>query len=96
VPLSDIYDHNGQLWKVWLNLFSYRKEPFAGAKVVYPDDMGFSPAVVMVDVNADHVTRVALPSRIGPDNEGWYFNMGDRLGLTESWFKISSLIQAAQ
>ncbi|MBX3027989.1 DUF1329 domain-containing protein [bacterium] len=97
VPLSDLYDHSGQLWKVWLNLFSYRKEPFAGAKVsVYPDDMGFSPAVVMVDVNADHVTRVALPSRASSDAEGWFFNMGDRLGLTESWFKISSLIQAAQ
>ena len=97
VPLSDIYDHSGQLWKVWLNLFSYRKEPFPGAKVsVYPDDMGFAPAVVMVDVNADHVTRVALPSRSSIGAEGWFFNMGDRLGLTEDWFKISSLIQAAQ
>jgi hypothetical protein len=97
VPLSDIYDHDGQLWKVWLNLFSYRKAPFPGAATaVYPDDMGFSPAVVMVDVNADHVTRVALPSPANRDAEGWFFNMGDRLGLTESWFKISSLIQAAQ
>jgi hypothetical protein len=97
VPLSDIYDHSGQLWKVWLNLFAYRKEPFPGAKVsVYPDDMGFAPAVVMVDVHADHVTRVALPSRDSPGAEGWYFNMGDRLGLTPDWFKISSLIQAAQ
>ncbi|MFN8640653.1 MAG: DUF1329 domain-containing protein [Candidatus Binatia bacterium] len=97
VPLSDIYDHSGQLWKVWLNLFSYRKAPFPGAKIsVYPDAMGFAPAVVMVDVNADHVTRVALPSRSSVGAEGWYFNMGDRLGLTESWFKISSLIQAAQ
>lgn len=96
VPLSDIYDHSGQLWKVWLNLFSYRKEPFPGAAVVYPDDMGFSPAVVMVDVNADHVTRVALPSRTSSGAEGWFFNQGDRFGLTENWFKISSLIQAAQ
>lgn len=97
VPLSDIYDHSGQLWKVWLNLFSYRTQPFPGATVsVYPDAMGFSPAVVMVDVNADHVTRVALPSRRSTGAEGWYFNMGDRLGLTENWFKISSLIQAAQ
>lgn len=96
VALSDIYDHNGQLWKVWLNLFSYRREAFPGAAVTYPDDMAFSPAVVMVDVNADHVTRVALPSRTSKGAEGWYFNQGDRQGLTEDWFKISSLIQAAQ
>jgi Protein of unknown function (DUF1329) len=95
VPLSDIYDPAGQLWKVWLNLFSYRKEAFPGAKVSYPNDMAFAPAVVMVDVNADHVTRVALPSRSSAGTEGWYFNQGDRFGLTEDWFKISSLIQAA-
>ncbi|MEO8606148.1 MAG: DUF1329 domain-containing protein [bacterium] len=96
VPLSDIYDHNGQLSKVWLNLFHYQTEPFAGAKTsVYPSPMGFSPAVVMVDVNTDHVTRVALPSRKS-GSEGWFFNMGDRLGLSEDWFKISHLIQTAQ
>jgi len=63
--------------------------------VSYPDDMAFAPAVVMVDINADHVTRVALPSRTSAGAEGWYFNQGARLGLTEDWFKISSLIQAA-
>jgi hypothetical protein len=96
VPLSDIYARDGQLWKVWLNLFSYRRQPFAGAKTsLYPSDMGFSPAVVMVDIAADHVTRVALPSRTS-GSEGWFFNMGDRLGLTENWFKISHLIETAQ
>ena len=96
VPLSDIYDHNGQLWKVWMNLFSYRREAFPGASVTYPDDMAFSPAVVMVDVNSDHVTRVALPRHASKDTDGWYFNQGDRFGLTDDWFKISNLIQAAQ
>jgi hypothetical protein len=96
VPLSDIYDHGGQLWKVWMNLFRYQTEPFDGAKIsVYPSPMGFAPAVVMVDVNTAHVTRVALPSRKS-SSEGWFFNMGDRLGLSEDWFKISHLIQTAQ
>ncbi|MDX2171285.1 MAG: DUF1329 domain-containing protein [Deltaproteobacteria bacterium] len=95
VPLSDLYARDGQLWKVWLNLFSFRREPFAGAKTsVYPSDMGFSPAVVMVDIAADHATRVALPSRTS-GSEGWFFNMGDRLGLSEDWFKIAHLIQTA-
>lgn len=94
VPLSDIYDPAGELWKVWLSLFSFKKEAFPGAKTTYPDEMAFSPAVVMADVQASHATRVALPGRDTPQEEGWYFNRGAALGLTEDWFKIAHLIES--
>ncbi|MGH7857309.1 MAG: DUF1329 domain-containing protein, partial [Candidatus Binatia bacterium] len=33
VPYSDIYDRAGQLWKIWVNNISMRKQPFPGAKL---------------------------------------------------------------
>jgi len=93
VPYSDIYDRAGQLWKVWINDLSFRKQPFPGAKVsVYPDEQGFLPAIVMVDTQLSHATRASLPSSRFPGEEGWYFNLGAKSGTTEDFFTLSSLI----
>lgn len=95
VPFSDIFDRSGELWKVWLNAWSFKKKPFANAKdSVYEDDMAFDPAIVMVDVQLEHATRAALPSQKIEGSEGWYFNMGEKSGVTEDWFKIAHLIES--
>ena len=95
VPYSDMYDKGGELWKCWVNLFSFKKQPFPGAKVsVYPEEMGYIPAIVMVDVQLDHATRAALPSQKVQGAEGWFFNMGEKSGVTEDWFQIAHLIQS--
>ena len=78
-------------------LSSFRKEPFPGAKASCTTTRWrFAPAIVMVDVKPTTPPASPCPSRSSADAEGWFFNMGERLGLTENWFKISSLIQAAQ
>jgi hypothetical protein len=93
VPFSDMYDRRGELWKVWLNLFSMRKKPFAGAKSsVYESEMPFLPSIVMVDTQLQRATRVGLPSNKLKDEEGWYFNLGEKAGDTEDVFTISHLI----
>jgi hypothetical protein len=95
VPYSDIYDRPGQLWKIWINLFSFKKQPFPGARLsVYEDEMGFVPAIVMVDMQLVHATRAALPSQKVAGAEGWFFNMGEKSGVTEDWFQIAHLIEA--
>jgi hypothetical protein len=93
VPYSDIYDRAGQLWKVWINDLTYRKQPFPTAKVsVYPDEQGFLPAIVMVDTQLTHATKASLPSSRFPGEEGWYFNLGEKSGTTEDFFTIAALI----
>ncbi|HUI26538.1 MAG TPA: DUF1329 domain-containing protein [Candidatus Kryptonia bacterium] len=95
VPYSDIYDRPGQLWKIWINQFSFRKSPFAGAKLSnYEDEMGFLPSIVMVDVQLQHATRAALPSQKVAGSEGWFFNLGEKAGVTEDWFQIAHLIES--
>jgi len=47
----------------------------------------------MVDMQLEHATRVALPSATFPGEEGWYFNQGEKTGLTEKFFTIAHLIE---
>ncbi|MGH7820329.1 MAG: DUF1329 domain-containing protein [Candidatus Binatia bacterium] len=97
VSYSDIYDRTGALWKVYVNLFSMRKQPFAGAKLsVYEDEMPFNPGVFMVDTQLQHATRVALPSSRYQGEEGWYFNLGEKAGTAEEWFTIANLIESGR
>jgi hypothetical protein len=92
ITYSDIYDRAGQLWKVWMNQYSFRKQaPVAGA-IEYPDEMPFTPSIIMVDMQLRHATRAALPSAKYPGEQGWYFNQGQKTGLTEEFFTIAHLI----
>ncbi len=94
VVFSDIFDRSGQLWKFWINDWSYKKQPFPGARIsVYEDEMSFQPAIVMVDIQLSHATRAALPSAHFPGEEGMYFNLGEKSGTTEDFFTIANLIE---
>jgi hypothetical protein len=97
VSYSDIYDRAGQLWKIWVNEFSFKKQPFPGAKLsVYDDEMGYAPSIVMVDMQLQHATKASLPSARYPGEEGWYFNLGDKSGTTEDFFTIAHLIESGR
>jgi hypothetical protein len=92
VPYSDMYDRAGQLWKIWVNNFTQRKEAFAGAKMKYDEDTSMTPAIVMVDMQLQHATKAALPSHRFPGEPGWYWSQGDKEGTTEDKFTIAELI----
>jgi len=94
IAYSDIADRSGQLWKVWINQWSFRKRATPTYGVEYPDEMPFRPSSVMVDVQASHATRAALPSAKYPGEQGWYFNQGSNAGLTEEFFSVAHLIEA--
>ena len=94
IPFTDIYDRSGELWKIWINNFSFRKQaPTAGA-IVYPDEMGFVPSIVMVDIQLEHATKASLPSHRFPGEQGWYFNQGEAAGVTDDWFTVAALVSA--
>jgi hypothetical protein len=93
VPFSDIYDRSGELWKIWINDWSFRKRAFDGA-IEYPDEWGFQPAIVMVDMQLEHATKAALPSLRFSGEQGWYFNQGERAGITDDWFTVAALVAA--
>ncbi len=95
IAFSDIYDRAGQLWKVWINQFGFRKRAAPGYGIEYPDEMPYTHSITMVDMQLNHATRAALPSSKYPGEEGWYFNQGEKTGLTEEFFTIAHMIEAS-
>jgi len=75
VLYSDIYDKRGELWKVWIEFFTFRHKARPESTVVYDDEMGFTSAI-MVDTQAHHATVIMIPGPASPDPDTWYFNKG--------------------
>ncbi len=94
VPFSDIYDRSGELWKIWINDYSFRKKVEGANAIEYPDEMGFIPSIVMVDIQLEHATKASLPSPRFPGEQGWYFNQGEKSGITDDWFTVAALVNA--
>jgi hypothetical protein len=94
MPFTDIYDRSGELWKIWINDYSFRTTVPGSAAITYPDEMGFIPAIVMVDMQLEHATRASLPSPRFPGEQGWYFNQGEKAGVTDDWFTVAALVAA--
>ncbi len=92
IPYSDMYDRGGQLWKVWVNNFSFKKEAYPGATFKYDEETPFIPAIVMVDMQLQHATKASLPSSRFPGEPGWYWHQGAKEGTTEDQFTIAELI----
>ncbi|GBD27067.1 hypothetical protein HRbin30_02411 [bacterium HR30] len=99
VLASDIYDKRGELWKVWIEYFSFRKQA-PGSDLVYEDEMGFTSAT-MIDTQMNHATVIMIPGPASPDPNTWYFNQGPNArspyapGNIEEVFTISHLINVA-
>jgi hypothetical protein len=94
IAYSDIFDRSGQLWKVWVNQWSFKKRATPSYGIEYEDEMPFQPSITMVDMQLNHATKAALPSSKYPGEQGWYFNQGDKAGISEEFFTIAHLIES--
>jgi hypothetical protein len=92
VPYADMYDRAGELWKIWVNNFAFRKEAFPGARIKYEEDTPFPAAATMIDIQLEHATKASLPSHRFPGEPGWYWHQGAKEGTTEDQFTIAELI----
>ena len=66
----------------------------ANNAITYDDEMRFAPAIVMVDMQLEHATKASLPSPRFPGEQGWYFNQGEKAGVTDDWFTVAALVAA--
>ncbi len=77
-----------------MNQYAFKKRAAPTYGDEYPDEMPFNPSITMVDLQLRHATRAALPSAKYPGEAGWYFNQGDKSGITEEFFTVAHLIEA--
>jgi hypothetical protein len=94
VAFTDIFDRSLQLWKVWVNQWSFKKRAAASYGTEYADEMPFQPSITMVDMQLSHATKAALPSAKYSGEEGWYYNQGDKVGMSEEFFTVAHLIES--
>jgi hypothetical protein len=97
IPYTDLYDRDGELWKIWLQPTNYAKKPHADANVaVYDYEVPFFPEVVMVDIQLRRATRAAFPGSAFPGEEGFYYNFGDTMGTTDSQLTLAEIVRSGQ
>jgi hypothetical protein len=46
---------------------------------------------MMVDMQLEPAPRASLPSPRFPGEQGWYFNQGEKAGVTDDWFSVAAL-----
>jgi len=95
IPYTDIYDRSGELWKIWINDVAIRRKFVDTADAIeYPEERIFAPGIVMVDMQLEHATKASLPSRRFPGEQGWYFNQGEKAGISDEFFTVAALVNA--
>lgn len=93
IPMNEIYDLNGNLWKSEIQAWRFGHKPRPEAvRAVYKDELGFLPGFVLFDMQFNHATRCELPARDAPNEEGWFYNFGEAEGTTEEKFLVSAFI----
>ncbi len=71
IPYSDMYDKAGELWKIWINNVEFDTKPYAGRhEAVYPYEVPFAPAIVMVDMQLNHATKRVASEQPFPGRGG--------------------------
>jgi hypothetical protein len=94
IPHSDIYDKNGELWKVWFNMFAIPDQGVALDEDRFP----VGAAAMMYDVQLSHVTKTSIPSEntAARNQESIFINKGEKSGTNEQFFSIADLIASGK
>jgi len=97
VPMNEIYDLKGNLWKSEILTWKFGNKPRPDAvRAVYKDELGYIPGFVLFDMQFNHATRCELPARDAVGEEGWYYNFGAAEGTTEEIFEVSTFIDSGR
>ncbi len=94
IPYSDLYDKNGELWKVVIQSIRTSTKPNPNADLEYPEERMFVYAFSVIDMQLLHGTRAAIPGMAFPDEPGWYIDIGfdHEYSVEESWWTIAGLL----
>jgi len=94
IPYSDLYDNNGQLWKVVVQSIRTSKKPNPRIAFEYPEERMFVYAFSVLDMQLLHGTRAAIPGMQFPDEQGWYIDIGfdSPHSVEEDWWSIAGLL----
>ena len=98
IPYSDLYDRNGELWKVVIQNIRTSKQPNPNIDFAYPTERMFVYAFTVVDMQLLHGTRAAIPGMQFPEEPGWFIDIGfdNKHSVDEEWYTIAGLISGGR
>ena len=95
IPYSDLYDNNGELWKLVLNYIRTSTKPNPNTELTYDEEHQFVYGFSVFDTQLMHGTRSAIPGMAFPDEPGWYVDIGmdHEYSVDQDWYTVAALIQ---
>lgn len=98
IPYSDLYDRNGELWKVVIQNIRTSTQPNPNIDFSYPEERMFVYAFTVVDMQLLHGTRAAIPGMQFPDEPGWFIDIGfdHKYSVEDDWYTIAGLISGGR
>lgn len=98
IPYTEVYDHDGQLWRAYVQQFKsgvYKSMKYSTVSV-YPVPMPFITAITVFDMQLEHTSRCQFPAAEATTEEGWYYWFGDKGGTSEDDFDVKNFLQAGR
>jgi hypothetical protein len=93
IPITEVYDHSGQLWRAYVQQTKVGRKPMPYAKeAVYDFDVFFVQAVIVFDLQQEHATFCEWPAPDAPTEEVWYYWQGDDGGSQPEDFDVAAFI----
>ncbi len=91
---SDLFDQNGELWKVVMQSIRTSKRPNPKVNYEYEEPRMFIYAFSVIDMQLMHGTRAAIPGIAFQDEAGWYIDVGfdHKYSAAEEWFSVAGLL----
>ncbi len=98
IPYSDLYDNNGELWKLVLQNIRSSTKPNPNADLEYDEERQFVYGFSVLDTQLEHATRAAIPGMQFPEEPAWYLDIGfdHEESAQIDWYTVASLISAGR
>ncbi len=93
IPYTEIFDLKGKLWKGLVSSWTMRDKMRPESQYSVGYERVVLASTELFDMQLGHATRCHFPDEsLRGKEDGWYLNLGDREGVTESVFDVASLI----
>ena len=98
VIYSDLYDNNGELWKVVMQSIRTSVRPNPKVDYEYEEPRMFIYAFSVIDMQLMHGTRAAIPGIAFQDEAGWYIDIGfnHKYSAAEDWYSVAGLLSTGR
>jgi hypothetical protein len=92
IPYTEIFDLKGKLWKGLVQNWAMRDKMSPNSKYSVGFERAVLASVEMFDMQLNHATRCQFPDEAFKNEDGWYLNMGEQEGMSNSSFDVATFI----